>query len=253
MTTSDLATERFASAKDAAVIDDPLLQDGKIAIEAIAKNGNKTVNPSRNFADIRAEYLELMRTATIRPEYLGSPVIKYSVRWYAATIVANRQSYAQIEAATRVPWFVIGILHALECSFSFDKHLFNGDPLSDYTKRYPPGYPKDKGPPPFSFNDSAISALDYDELSQQSDWSLARTLFRLESYNGMSYRSKMSMASPYLWSFTTHYLIGKYKEVQLPDGTYKSVYDPKLQSKQCGAAAMLKELISSGQVSFPDA
>ena len=65
--------------------------------------------------------------------------------------------YAMGVAATRVPWFVIGILHALECSFSFDKHLFNGDPLSDYTKRYPPGYPKDKGPPPFSFNDSAIS------------------------------------------------------------------------------------------------
>ncbi len=149
--------------------------------------------------------------------------------------------------------FVIGILHALECSFAFDRHLFNGDPLDDYTKRHPAGYPKDKGKPPFSFDESALAALAYDGFVGKTDWSLARTLNRLEAYNGMSYRAKLSMASPYLWSFSSLYDKGKFKEVPKPGGGYKPVYDPELRSKQCGAGVILKALISRGDVSFPTA
>ena len=181
----------------------------------------------------------------IRPERLGSATQKWSVLWYAATIGLNKARYDPISAATDVPWFVIGIIHGLECSFDFSRHLFNGDPLDDYTKRYPAGYPRDRGAPPFSFAASAISALRYDHLDGHQDWTLARTLHRLEQYNGLSYRTKLKMASPYLWSFTTLYDIGKFKEIPRPGGGYQSVYDPNLRSKQCGAGTMLKALLDA--------
>ena len=253
MPLAELMPERFASARVEAVLEDPGIAGKTIQLESIRASGNKKVNPSIEYEKINHEYVALMHSAVIKPEYLGTPTIKYSVRWYAANIAANRPAYAEIETATGVPWFVIGILHGLECTFSFEKHLFNGDPLSDYTKRHPRDHPRDKGSPPFSFKDSAVAALDYDKFSRRSDWSLARTLFRLEGFNGMSYRTKYEMATPYLWSFTSHYDIGKYKEVLQPDGRYKSVFDPSLRSKQCGSAAMLKELVNSGVVSLPDA
>ncbi len=88
----------------------------------------------------------------------------------------------------------------------------------------------------------------HNKFSNQKDWSLARTLNRLEKYNGMGYRKRLGMASPYLWSFTTLYSKGKFKEVLQSDGTYRSVYDPNLESKQCGAGAILAQLINNGDI-----
>lgn len=212
---------------------------------------NRGVSSSTRFDDIAGEYVALFREAVILPQHLGHADQRWSVLWYAKQISQSRSRYDALSSVTSIPWFLIGILHALECSFAFDRHLFNGDPLSDYTKRYPPGHPKDKGKPPFSFDDSAVAALQFDGFVGQTDWSLARTLHRLEAYNGMSYRAKLRMASPYLWSFSNLYLKGKFKEVPKPGGGYRSIYDPELRSKQCGAAVMLKALIDRGDVTFP--
>lgn len=76
----------------------------------------------------------------------------------------------------------------------------------------------------------------------QRDWSLARTLWRFEGYNGFGYYPK-GINSPYLWSFSNHYTKGKF----VRDG----VYDPAAVSKQCGAAAMLRALIDAGDVGLP--
>ena len=212
--------------------------------------GNRSVIKSSKFKDIKNEYIDLLTKAVVRKKYLGRPNLKWSVRWYAAQVVKNRRRYEQISKTTAVPWHVIGIIHALECNFSFQKHLFNGDSLKDYTKRYPPGHPKGLGKPPFKFNESAEAALEFDNFTHKKDWSTAKTLWRLERYNGMSYRVKLGMATPYLWSFTNHYSIGKFREVQQSNGSYKSYFDPKLVSRQCGAATILAQLIRNGDVAF---
>jgi lysozyme family protein len=62
-------------------------------------------------------------------------------------------------------------------------------------------------------------------------------LYLLEKYNGFGYR-KMGKPTPYLWSFCNLYEKGKY----VADGRF----DPKIISKQCGAAIMVKALIDRG-------
>jgi lysozyme family protein len=76
-------------------------------------------------------------------------------------------------------------------------------------------------------------------FTNQSDWSLPRTLHRLEAFNGFGYR-RIGKPSPYLWSFTSNYERGKY----VADGRY----DPRARSQQCGTAAMLKVLADAGEL-----
>jgi lysozyme family protein len=161
------------------------------------------------------------------------------VRWYSNKVVAEREVYEKIEARTKVPWYFVGLIHGMECSFSLAKHLHNGDSLKARTWQVPAGRPKG-GSPPFTFEDSACDALAYDNLAGQADWSLARMLHRLEIYNGFGYRKKFGTASPYLWSYSNHFTSGKY----VKDG----VYDPNATSKQCGAAVMLRDLVERGIV-----
>jgi lysozyme family protein len=194
---------------------------------------NTRVNRSIVFADIEEEYIELFERARIRPEKLAD------VSKAADRIVANRAVYDSIAMQTKVPWFFTGLVHGMECSFSFKKHLHNGDTLNGRTLREPKNRPKD-GEPPFSFEESAIDALDYDKFTGKTDWPLAMILYRLERYNGMGYRKKFGIASPYLWSFTNHHVRGKYVQ----DG----VWDPNAETKQIGAAAMLRDLMNRGLV-----
>lgn len=196
---------------------------------------NTTVNRSTEFRDIEAEYVKLFDTAVIRPEK------KAEVAENADRIVANRAVYERISEETQVPWFFTGLIHGMECSFSLKKHLHNGDSLNAKTWQVPAGRPKD-GDPPFTFEASACDALAYDKFTGLNDWSLAEILYRLERYNGMAYRKKFGIASPYLWSFTNHHVRGKY----VRDG----VWDPNAESKQVGAAAMLRDLIDRGAVSI---
>jgi lysozyme family protein len=248
--------DRFGSARPEAIGDDAALEslEREIArgIEIEAARGNRAVNPSAKFDDIKAEYVALFGGAEITAERLGSATEKFSVLWFADQIRQNRARYEEITRRTEVPWFAIGILHALECSFSFARHLFNGDPLTDFTKRFPPGEPRGIGNPPFSFDDAAVAALQHEGFDNQADWSLARTLHRFERYNGMSYRTRLRMASPYLWSFTDLYDKGKFKEIPKPGGGFQSVFDPELRSKQCGAGAMLRALANTGAATFPE-
>jgi|GEM_PF-3571704 len=196
---------------------------------------NTKVNRSTAFQDIADEYVAMFESAKIRPEKLSE------VRWHANKIVAGREVYEKIEAKTNVPWYFTGLIHGMECSFSFSRHLHNGDSLKARTWQVPAGRPKE-GNPPFTFEESACDALAYDKLAGQSDWSLARMLHRLEIYNGFGYRRKLGTASPYLWSYSNHFTKGKY----VNDG----IYDPDAVSKQCGAAVMLKDLVERGIVTI---
>lgn len=128
-------------------------------------------------------------------------------------------------------WLFIGILHAMECDLDFSQHLHNGDPLTARTVQVPAGRPS-QGSPPFAWEVSALDALVIKGLQAETDWSVPRMLYHFERFNGWGYRKfHPAVLSPYLWSGSTHYRVGKYAR----DGAY----NPELTSAQAGAACLL--------------
>ena len=84
-----------------------------------------------------------------------------------------------------IPWYFIACVHYMECSFSFNKHLHNGDPLTGYTVQVPANRPKVGHGPPFTFEESAIDALQLMKYDKVTNWSLPFILQKLEGYNGL--------------------------------------------------------------------
>jgi lysozyme family protein len=175
------------------------------------------------YKDLKAEYKKLWDSASILPKFTGM------AKWTAQKILDSQKIYEDVAKATHIPWEVIGCIHHLECSGRFDRHLHNGDPLTDRTKHVPAGRPKG-GCPPYSWRESAEDALKDSSLVEDC---IEGKLYFLELYNGMGYR-RHNIPSPYLWSGTSVYTKGKY----VADGKF----DPEAVSKQCGAAAILKEI-----------
>ena len=95
--------------------------------------------------------------------------------------------------------------------------------------------------PPSDWESSAVDALRLLGFAGASDWSLPRTLFRLEAFNGFGYR-RIGRASPYLWSFSSLYERGKF----VSDGSFNA----RARSQQCGTAVMLKLLADAGEIAF---
>lgn len=154
----------------------------------------------------------------------------------------GRGMYERISAKVNgVPWWVIGCIHSLECSYNFEEHLHNGDSLKRRTVREPAGRPV-KGAPPFDFDESAIDALTMPgkEFHKVTDWSLPRVLWLLEGFNGYGYRLYRKIFSPYLWAGTNHYTAGKY----VRDG----VYSAKAVSAQSGVAGLIYLLKKEGLI-----
>ncbi len=202
-----------------------------------AASQNTKVNKSIKYDDVKDELLRMWNACQIRPEK------NQAVRREADRVVQNRKVYEAISQETQVPWWFIGLIHGMECSFSLSKHLHNGDSLKARTWQVPAGRPKN-GSPVFTFEASAIDALEVDGFAGKTDWPLAMVLFRLERYNGFGYRKKFGFASPYLWSYTNHFSSGKY----VKDG----VFYANATSKQCGAAAMLRDLVQRGVVTVEE-
>lgn len=141
-----------------------------------------------------------------------------------------------------IPWYFIACVHYMECSFSFNKHLHNGDPLSGYTVQVPANRPKVGHGPPFTFEESAVDALKLMKYDKVTNWSLPFILQKLEGYNGFGY-SKKGIHTPYLWSFSNQYVKGKY----VKDG----VFDADAVSQQMGAAVILKRMEDRALISIP--
>jgi lysozyme family protein len=186
----------------------------------------------------RHNYDLLFESCLVRPK--RRPTVDRLV----ASINKSRPRYEKVGKALGIPWYVVGIIHSLEASGNFTRHLHNGDPLNARTMHVPAGRPK-TGKPPFTWEQSAIDALRGQGLDKWKDWSPAGTLFKLEGYNGFGYRDHHpDVPSPYLWSFSNHYARGKY----VADGHFS----PTAVSQQCGAALLLKRLAeTNGRVVLP--
>jgi lysozyme family protein len=164
--------------------------------------------------------------------------------WYVSKIAdpTRRKAYEQVFEETCVPWYVVAIIHGMECSFDMNSHLHNGDSIKAKTKQVPANRPN-PWLPPSDWVSSAVDALKYDKLHEQADWSLPRILYRWEGYNGWRSRLLHKINTPYLWSFSNHYTKGKF--------VADNVWDANAVSKQCGAAVMLKGLVEAGHIATP--
>lgn len=189
-----------------------------------------------DYESLKPGYEQLWSSISLRPEK------QVSIRQMTDLVLAGRAEYQALQTDLGVPWYFTGIIHALEGSCRFSTHLHNGDPLTARTVNEPAGRPV-AGHPPFSWRESARDALMMKGYHSATDWSVSAMLWRWERYNGFGYRrASVNIPSPYLWSFSTHYVKGKY--------TSDGHYDPEAVSKQVGAAVLLKALILRGEVTL---
>jgi lysozyme family protein len=181
------------------------------------------------FEQLKDEYAQLWASMAVRTSF--KPALDAS----AKTIIANRERYQAVAEMTKVPWYVIGLIHQMEAGCSFGCHLHNGDSLARKTVQVPANRPV-SGQGPFKWEASACDALLMKSLEAVKDWTIERICFELERYNGWGYRNyHKTTLTPYLWSGTTHYARGKY----VADGKWDATH----VSKQTGAIALLKTLM----------
>ena len=172
--------------------------------------------------------------AKIKPEKMAE------VEAAAKRISQNKPRYEAVSLtlASGMPWWFVAIVHFMEGGGKFTKHLHNGDPLTARTVNVPKGRPV-LGKSPFSWEESAIDAINYMEnrnkfwKASKGKWDLENILLKFEAYNGMGYRTK-GINSPYLYSYTQFYTVGKYAA--------DNKYDPNLVSKQPGVIPLMKAL-----------
>ena len=185
--------------------------------------------PNPTFEQRRQLYLDLWHTMKIRSSKEGQ------VEWHVNRILENKDRYKRVENICGVPWWFVGLTHAMESSYNFSKHLHNGDPLTGRTRQRPRGRIPGLSPP-YSWEVSAEDALTMPgkNFDRYTTWRIDEVCYRLEGFNGWGYAKYRNHYSPYLWSYTNHYTIGKYE--------FDGDYNPNLVSKQAGAIAILKRL-----------
>lgn len=193
--------------------------------------------------DLKPEYERLWDSCEIRPDKLSS------TQNVVAKISANRPLYEGLQQKINVPWYFVAVIHNMESSLNFNKHLHNGDSLKKRTVNVPSGRPLTdpiKGwQVGYTWEESAIDALKMKEFDRVKDWSLPAQLWQLERYNGVGYRKyHPEVLTPYLWSGTNHYNKGKY----VADGKW----DANAVSEQIGVAALLKVLIKEANINIQE-
>lgn len=153
-------------------------------------------------------------------------------------IANNKSRYQPVADSTRVPWYVIGVIHSMEAGLSFGCHLHNGDSLNARTVHVPAGRPL-AGNPPFTWEESARDAIRLEGFDHWTDWSIPGICYKLEKYNGIGYRAH-HLNSPYLWGGSNLYTRGKYVQ----DG----VFSITAVSRQIGAMVLLKLMNGKGMI-----
>jgi lysozyme family protein len=168
-------------------------------------------------------------------------------RW--AHMSVNRESLAEVDAVahrlttppikthclsvsrqTGVPWWVVAVILEREAGGSLAANLAQGDPWNEVSTHVPAG----RGPFK-SFEAAACDALTNcaPHAAEWEDWSPGGTLTLLEEYNGLAYANH-GVPSPYVWSGTDQYTIGK---IVVDHGPIEQIVD-----KQLGCAALLSRM-----------
>jgi lysozyme family protein len=153
-----------------------------------------------------------------------------------------KEQYQAVAAVTKVPWFVIAVIHEREASQSWKANLAQGDPWNRPSIHVP------RGRGPFkSWQDAAVDALTKcaPYAARWTDWTAGGALTLLEEYNGLGYANR-GRPSPYIWASTDQYVSGKY----VSDGHY----DPNAVDHQLGCAALIAAMAAMDQsVTFQQA
>ncbi|MBD2616350.1 hypothetical protein H6G94_34855 [Nostoc punctiforme FACHB-252] len=196
-----------------------------------------------SLVDLKPEYQKLWDSCEIKPDKLST------TQNIVAKISGDRLRYEVLQQKINVPWYFVAVIHNMESSLNFTKHLHNGDSLKKRTINEPSGRPLAdpiKGwQVGYTWEESAIDALTMKEFNRVKDWSLPAQLWQLERYNGFGYRKyHPEVLTPYLWSGTNHYSKGKY----VADGKW----DANAISEQIGIAALLKVLIKEANINISE-
>jgi lysozyme family protein len=191
------------------------------------------------FDNLKAEYTKLWDMMEIRPERM--PEIERVIDM----MMRNRSRYNIAVQGTEIPWYFIAMIHVLEASANFKRHLHNGDLLTARTVNVPAGRPifaPRSGGTIYTWEESAQDAIIYTRLNLVKDWTIAKLLYRGEAYNGFGYR-RFKVHTPYNWSYTNIYTKGRY----VRDG----VFDPETITRAPGFAPVLKVLIDRKIIEAP--
>ncbi len=180
-----------------------------------------------SFEKVQAEYMERwnkMRIPAAKLQLVDNAVHK---------IMAAKEIYRQVEAASGVPWAFIGVLHYRESACSFQGILHNGERIIG-TGRKTRLVPKGRGP----FKNWELAACDALAIKGfrpgAPQWSLARCLYEGERFNGFGYRMR-GVPSAYVWSGSNQYVQGKY----VADGKWSAA----TIDKQLGIAPLMRRLL----------
>lgn len=181
-----------------------------------------------SFEAIKDEYERNWNNMRIRPSRADA------ANEAARKAINHKDTYEEIQDKTDVPWWFVAILHSRESSFNFNTYLGNGQSLNRVTTIVP------KGRGPFSsFAEGAVDALRLEGFVGAHDWGIAKTMFRLEKYNGFGYRGR-DVNSPYLWSGSNIYGPPEQRGGKF---TSDGSFDPGTVDPQLGAAVILKAMI----------
>ena len=161
----------------------------------------------------------------------------------ARRVLLGKPQYVRVEDATKVPWYMIGVIHNMECSCNFKGVLHNGEAIVG-TGRKTRLVPAGRGP--FAtWYDAALDAIRIQGMYRDDGggWPLGHVLKLLELFNGAGYlKFHPQENTPYLWACTT-----------INDGTGKYVADGHWSESadanaQVGCAAIIRQLELWGEL-----
>lgn len=149
----------------------------------------------------------------------------------ARRLVAMKARYQKVSEKTGVPWFVVAVIHERESSQNWNRSLAQGDRWDQVSTHVPAG----RGPFA-SWEAAAIDALIvcHPYAAKWTDWTPGGTMTILEMYNGLAYAAA-GQPSPYVWSGTDQYRIGK---ILVDHGPIEPVVD-----KQLGCAGLVMAMM----------
>lgn len=158
---------------------------------------------------------------------------------FARRAFAHKAEYQAIAETIKnlhgkhIPWWFIPLVHERECIRGVDNWTCNiaqGTPFNRHSKIVPYNGPFN------SFREAAVAALvkEAPHAANNTNWSGGGAMTIAEAYNGKKY-ANAGRPSPYVWSGTDRYRIGK---VMRDHGPIENVVDTQL-----GVAISLKALM----------